>query len=71
MALVCNNPQSADELLGGLEWDISATSLVRLARMHGRPHPDSMIKLHEDASFVKAVREIGGIGMSSGDLPLG
>jgi beta-N-acetylhexosaminidase len=71
MALVCNNPQSADELLGGLEWDISATSLARLARMHGRPHPDSMIKLHEDASFVKAVREIGGIGMSSGDLPLG
>jgi hypothetical protein len=30
-----------------------------------------MIKLHEDAGFVKAVREIGGVGMSSGDLPLG
>ena len=71
MALVCNNPQAADELLAGLQWDIPAISLVRLARMRGRPHPDSMVKLHEDAHFVKAVKEIGGIGISSGELPLG
>ena len=71
MALVCNNPQAADELLAGLQWDIPAISLVRLARMRGRPHPDSMVKLHEDAHFVKAVKEIGGVGISSGELPLG
>ncbi len=70
MALVCNNPQAADELLERLQWNISATSLVRLARMRGRPHPDTMVKLHEDAHFVKAVKEIGGIGISSGELPL-
>lgn len=71
MALICNNPQAADELLAGLQWNIPATSLARLARMRGRPHPDPMIKLHEDAHFVKAVKEIGGIGISSGELPLG
>ncbi|MDO8436902.1 MAG: beta-N-acetylhexosaminidase [Nitrosomonadaceae bacterium] len=70
MALVCNNPQAADELLAGLQWGVPAISLVRLARMRGRPHPDSMVKLHEDAHFVKAVKEIGGIGISSGELPL-
>ena len=71
MALVCNDPLAADELLAGLQWDIPAISLVRLARMRGQPHPNSMIKLHEDAHFVKAIKEICGIGISSGELPLG
>jgi beta-N-acetylhexosaminidase len=39
--------------------------------MHGRPHPESIVELHENTNFVKAVKEIGGIGMNSGDLPLG
>lgn len=71
VVLVCNNPQAADTLLGELQWDIPAISLARLARLRGRPHPDSMVKLREDAHFVKAVKEIGGIGISSGELPLG
>ena len=70
MALVCNNPQAADELLAGLQWDIPAISLARLARMRGRPHPDATVKLREDAHFVKAVKEVGGIGSSNDELPL-
>lgn len=71
VVLVCNNPQAADTLLGELQWDIPAIGLARLARLRGRPHPDSMVKLREDAHFVKAVKEIGGIGISNGELPLG
>ena len=57
-------------LLSGLRWDVPAISVARLARMRGKPHPDSLTKLHEDAAFAKAVKEIGGIGMRSGELPL-
>ena len=70
MVLVCNNPEAADTLLAELQWDISAISVVRLARMRGQPHPDSVVKLHESASFVKAVEEIGSLGIRSGELPL-
>jgi beta-N-acetylhexosaminidase len=71
MALICNNPEGADTLLAELRWDIPALSLVRLARMHGHPHPESIVQLHENSKFVKAVKDIAGIGMSSGELPLG
>ena len=71
MVLICNNPDAADTLLAELRWDIPAISLVRLARMHGHPRPESIVELHENTKFVKAEKEIGGIGMSSGDLPLG
>jgi beta-N-acetylhexosaminidase len=70
MALLCNNPEAADTLLAELQWNIPAISVARLVRMRGRPHPDSVIQLRENASFVKAVKEIGGIGISSGELPL-
>ena len=71
MALICNNPEAADTVLADLRWDIPAISLVRLARMHGHPHPESIVELHENTKFVKAVKDIGGIGMSSRELPLG
>ena len=71
MVLVCNQPELADELLAGLEHDISAVSLARLARMRGRPHPEALVKLHEDGQFVKAVHEVGTLGLASGELPLG
>jgi beta-N-acetylhexosaminidase len=70
MVLVCNNPEATDTLLAELRWDIPAISVARLARMRGRPHPDSVVKLHESASFVKAVEEIGSLGIRSGELPL-
>jgi beta-N-acetylhexosaminidase len=71
MVLMCNNPEAAETLLAELRWDIPAVSLVRLARMHGYPHPESIVELHENPKFVKAVKEIASIGMSSGELPLG
>jgi beta-N-acetylhexosaminidase len=71
MVLVCNDPEAADALLAGLQWNMSAISLARLARMHGRPNPESMVKLHESSVFVDAVKKISGIGIHSGTLPLG
>jgi len=71
MVLVCNDFHATDTLLAELQWDIPAISLARLARMRGRPNPESMIKLHENAEFVNAVEKISGIGIHSGILPLG
>jgi beta-N-acetylhexosaminidase len=70
MVLVCNNPDAADALLGELHWDIPAISVIRLARMRGRPKPDSIVKLREDPGFVDAVERIASIGIRSGELPL-
>lgn len=71
MILVCNHPKRADELLEVLRYDMPAVSLARLARMHGRPHPEVLAKLHQDGQFMKAVHEVGTLGIASGDLPLG
>jgi beta-N-acetylhexosaminidase len=70
MVLVCNKPESADELLAGLKWAMSAQSRARLAQMHGRPHPKTLMQLHEEAEFVKALHDVGSIGMREGELPL-
>jgi beta-N-acetylhexosaminidase len=70
MVLVCNKPDLADELLAGLKWDMTAQSRARLAQMHGHPHPWTLVKLHENADFVKAVHEVANIGMREGELPL-
>lgn len=71
MVLVCNAPAAAQQVLDRLHWAMPATSLARLARMHGKPHPPTLTQLHEDAHYVEAVHAIGGIGQESGDLPLG
>lgn len=70
MVLVCNRPDLSDELLATLQWKMPALSMARLARMHGKPHPPSMDELHEDAEFVKAVQQVGSIGVVEGDLQL-
>ena len=69
MVLVCNNPQSADELLAGLHYTMSAVSLARLARLHGRAHAADPVKLREDPRYVAALHAIAGLGAHSGDLP--
>ncbi|MCB5187074.1 beta-N-acetylhexosaminidase [Methylobacillus caricis] len=69
MVLLCNQPEKADELLANLKWDISAQSLARLARMHGRRHPADMVALHEDPDFMQAVHQVGEVGKADGDLP--
>jgi len=70
MVLVCNKPDSADELLHGLHWDMSVTSKARLMQMRGKAHPDSLPKLHEQPNFLKALEEVASIGISNAELPL-
>ncbi len=69
MVLVCNQPSLADELLAGLKWDMPATSKARLAHMRGRDHSDTLVQLHEQTQFMKAVHEIAAIGPSTAELP--
>lgn len=70
MVLVCNNPRAVDELFGGLSYSMPAVSLARLARMHGKQRPGGMVKLREDARYVRALHAIAGIGKRDGELPL-
>jgi len=70
MVLVCNKPESADELLRGLHWEMPATSKARLAQMRGKAHPESLAHLHEQHAFLKALDEVAAIGMSNAELPL-
>ncbi|MFA6061811.1 MAG: beta-N-acetylhexosaminidase [Gallionella sp.] len=70
MVLVCNNEVSADMLLSGLHWEMPVTSRARIVQMRGAAHAVSMAKLHEDPEFLKALREIAVIGVSSPELPL-
>jgi beta-N-acetylhexosaminidase len=58
MVLVCNNPESADELLKGLHWEMPAGSKARLAQMRGKAHPESLARLHEQQHFLKALDEV-------------
>jgi beta-N-acetylhexosaminidase len=70
MVLVCNKPESADELLQGLHWEMPAASSARLVQMRGKPHPESLAQLHEQHHFLKALEEVAAIGMSNAELPL-
>jgi beta-N-acetylhexosaminidase len=70
MVLVCNRPDSARELLAGLQWALPAVSVARLTRMHGKPNPPTLVQLHENPHYAAAVHAIGSIGAESGDLPL-
>ncbi|MDD5301322.1 MAG: beta-N-acetylhexosaminidase [Gallionella sp.] len=70
MVLVCNKPESADELLQGLRYEMPVTSKARLAHMRGKTHPDSLAVLHEQPQFLKALGEVAAIGMGNTELPL-
>ncbi len=70
MVLVCNRPDLADQLLTGLKWDMPAASRARLAHMRGHPHPDTLVQLHEQPEYLKAVHEVALIGATEGELPL-
>jgi beta-N-acetylhexosaminidase len=70
MVLVCNKPESADELLRGLHWEMPAAGRARLAQMRGKTHAESMAQLHEQPGFLKALNEVAVIGMSNAELPL-
>jgi beta-N-acetylhexosaminidase len=70
MVLVCNKPESADELLHGLHWVMPPTSKARLVQMRGRTHPETRDQLHEQKVFLKALDEVASIGKSNAELPL-
>lgn len=70
MALVCNRPDLADEVLASLKIDWSAPSRARLARMHGHPHPHTLTQLRESARYANALHHIAGLGVNAGDLNL-
>ena len=70
MVLACNDPAAVDELFGSFSYSMPAVGLARLARLHGRSAPDSMVKLREDARYVAALHAIAGLGQGSADLPL-
>ena len=70
MVLVCNDPASVDELYASMQRRMPPVSLARLARLHGRPAAESMVKLREDSRYVTALRAIAGLGQGSGELPL-
>ena len=70
MALVCNRADLADEVLARLEFDWSATSRARLARMHGEAHQLDMTALREQPRYVEALHRIAGLGLDSGTLDL-
>ncbi|MGE5526255.1 MAG: beta-N-acetylhexosaminidase [Rhodospirillaceae bacterium] len=70
MALVCNDPDAVDRLYKDFECTLSAVSLARLARMHGRADAPTMVSLRENARYATALRTIAGLGEDSGNLPL-
>ena len=70
MALVCNRPDLADEVLARLQVDWPAPARARLARMHGRPHPPGMTMLRESPRYADALRHLAGLGVDSGTLDL-
>jgi len=71
MALICNRPDLADDVLSRLDFDWSAASRVRLARLHGEPHPLSMTELLEQTAYSRARHAIASLGLESGNLALG
>ena len=71
MVLACNDPAGAETLLAELDYSMPAVALMRLARMHGRRLFPSMSKLREDERYANALHAVSGIGLGSGDLPLG
>ena len=70
MALVCNRPDLADEVLANLKVDWPAPARARLARMHGHPHPPTMIQLRESTRYANALHHLAGLGQDSADLNL-
>jgi beta-N-acetylhexosaminidase len=70
MALLCNQPDKADELLDELDYSMPAVSVARLARMHGRQGAPGMKELREDAHYSRSLQSVASIGLRDGELPL-
>jgi beta-N-acetylhexosaminidase len=70
MVLLCNSPALADELLSTFQYEMPATALARLARVHGRGGPESAHELRHDPRYLTAVATVRAIGAQDGELPL-
>jgi beta-N-acetylhexosaminidase len=70
MVLVCNDANAADELLAELDYQVPATALVRLARVHGKGGMESPAQLQRDRRYQEAVAAVRTISVKDGDLPL-
>lgn len=70
MALICNDPEAADRVLAGLEWDMPVVSRARLARMHGRQPAESRIQLRESPEYVGAVKAVADLAAEAAAVPL-
>lgn len=68
MVLVCNDSAGADAVLRGLIWEKPALSIIRMARLHGQPHPLGMTALRELPRYVEAMQAIAALGHDSGEL---
>ncbi len=63
IVLVCNDTRAADELLDSLEYQMSPTALARLARVHGRGGPESIVQLQHDPRYIEAVAAVRALGV--------
>ncbi|MBI5330860.1 MAG: beta-N-acetylhexosaminidase [Betaproteobacteria bacterium] len=70
MVLVCNRPDLADQVLAQLKHPLPPVSLIRLARMHGRPHPPSRTDLLGSPRFTACLRHLAGLGQVDAELGL-
>ena len=71
MILVCNSPDSVDQLMAELSYAVPPVGLARLARMRGRGNAENLVKLRESPRYVQSLQAIAGIGVRDGELPLG
>ena len=65
MVLLCNDSGRADELLGGLRYQMPAEALARVIRMRGRARPAGKVALRETARYAQALRNSEGLRDSS------
>lgn len=70
LALVCNRPDLADQVLRELKVDWPAPARARLARLHGEPHPLTMTQLRETDRYVEALHHVAALAPAPGELAL-
>jgi len=58
MVLVCNNPEAADRLLGGLHVLPDSDAMERIAKLHREPFPMDLAALHRLPRYQTALRSL-------------
>jgi beta-N-acetylhexosaminidase len=68
MALICNRPDLADQVLARLAFAWPASSRARLIRLHGGAHPPDLAALREQTAYVEARHRIAPLADTSAPL---